>query len=34
VVLAGLISLGGIWVLNNVDLSSIEAPSFVQLNQP
>ena len=33
VLLAGLIALGGIWVLNNVDLSSIRVPSIFQLSE-
>jgi hypothetical protein len=32
VVLAGLIALGGVWVLNNLDLSSVHLPSFLQLS--
>lgn len=32
VVLAGLIALGGVWVLNNLDLSSVRLPSFLQLS--
>jgi hypothetical protein len=27
---AGLIALGGVWVLKNVDLSSLGLPSFLQ----
>jgi hypothetical protein len=30
VIAAGLIALGGVWVLNNVDVSSIRLPSFLQ----
>ena len=30
VIVAGLIALGGVWVLNNVDLSSLRVPSFLQ----
>jgi len=30
VIVAGLIALGGVWVLNNVDLSSMRLPSFFQ----
>jgi hypothetical protein len=30
VIVAGLIALGGVWVLNNVDLSSMRVPSFFQ----
>jgi hypothetical protein len=29
-IVAGLIALGGVWVLNNVDLSSLRLPSFLQ----
>lgn len=32
VVLAGLIALGGVWVLNNLDLSQVRLPSFLQLS--
>lgn len=32
VVLAGLIALGGVWVLNNLDLSSVKLPSFSQFS--
>lgn len=32
VVLAGLIALGGVWVLNNLDLSAVRLPSFLQLS--
>lgn len=32
VMLAGLIALGGVWVLNNLDLSSVRLPSFLQLS--
>lgn len=31
VLLAGLIALGGVWALNNVDLSSARLPSFLQI---
>jgi hypothetical protein len=30
VIVAGLIALGGVWVLNNVDLSAVHLPSFLQ----
>jgi hypothetical protein len=30
VIVAGLIALGGVWVLNNADLSSMRLPSFFQ----
>ncbi len=30
VIMAGLIALSGVWVLNNVDLSSMRLPSFFQ----
>ena len=30
VIVAGLIALGGVWVLNNVDPSSMRLPSFFQ----
>ncbi len=30
VIVAGLIALGGVWVLNNLDLSSVRLPSFLQ----
>ena len=30
VIVAGLIALGGVWVLNNVDPSSMHLPSFFQ----
>ena len=30
VIVAGLIALGGLWVLNNVDPSSMRLPSFFQ----
>jgi hypothetical protein len=30
VIVAGLIALSGVWVLNNVDLSSLRLPSFLQ----
>jgi hypothetical protein len=30
VITAGLIALGGVWVLNNVDVSSVRLPSFLQ----
>src|ERR1700694_1627219 len=30
VIVAGLIALGGLWVLNNVDLSTMRLPSFFQ----
>ena len=33
VALAGLIALGGVWVLNNLDLSSVRLPSFLQLSE-
>jgi hypothetical protein len=32
VMLAGLIALGGVWVLNNLDLSNVRLPSFLQLS--
>jgi len=32
VLLAGLIALGGLWVLNKVDLSTIRLPSVFQLS--
>ena len=32
VALAGLIALGGVWVLNNLDLSSVRLPAFLQLS--
>jgi len=32
VMLAGLIALGGVWVLNNLDLSTLQLPSFLQLS--
>lgn len=30
VALAGLIALGGLWILNNLDLSDVRLPSFFQ----
>ena len=30
VIVAGLIALSGVWVLNNVDLSTMRLPSFLQ----
>ena len=30
VIVAGLIALGGVWILNNLDLSSVRLPSFSQ----
>lgn len=30
VMIAGLIALGGLWVLNNVDLSRVQLPAFLQ----
>ena len=30
VIVAGLIAVGGVWILNNVDLSSIRLPSLFQ----
>ena len=30
--LAGLIALGGVWVLNNLDVSALQLPSFLQLS--
>ena len=30
VIVAGLIALGGLWVLNNVDFSTMRVPSFFQ----
>ena len=32
-VLAGLISLGGVWILNNVDPATLHMPAFLQLSQ-
>jgi phage-related protein len=33
VALAGLIALGGVWVLNNLDLSDVRLPSFLQTSE-
>lgn len=33
VLLAGVIALGGVWVLNNLDLSSIRMPAFFQTSE-
>jgi hypothetical protein len=33
VLLAGLIALAGIWVLNNLDLSSLRVPSVFQSSE-
>jgi hypothetical protein len=30
VMIAGLVALGGLWVLNNVDLSNVRLPAFLQ----
>jgi hypothetical protein len=30
IVVAGLIALGGVWVLNNADFSSVRLPTFAQ----
>jgi hypothetical protein len=30
--LAGLIALGGVWVLNHIDVSGLRLPSFLQLS--
>jgi hypothetical protein len=30
VLIAGLIALSGVWVLNNVDFSSVRLPAFLQ----
>ncbi len=30
VIVAGLVALSGLWVLNNLDLSSVRLPSFLQ----
>jgi hypothetical protein len=30
VILAGLIALGGVWILNNLDLSSVRLPAMFQ----
>jgi hypothetical protein len=30
VIVAGVIALGGVWVLNNVDISSVHLPAFLQ----
>jgi hypothetical protein len=30
VMIAGLIALGGLWVLNNVDFSRVQLPAFLQ----
>jgi hypothetical protein len=29
---AGLIALGGVWILNNADFSGVRLPAFTQLN--
>jgi hypothetical protein len=34
VILAGVIALGGVWVLNNVDLSAVRLPVLSQLSSP
>ena len=28
--IAGLVALGGLWVLNNVDFSDVRLPAFLQ----
>ena len=33
VLVAGIIALGGIWILNNVDLSSLRLPAGQQLSK-
>jgi hypothetical protein len=33
VALAGLIALGGVWVLNNLDLSDVRLPSFLAFSE-
>lgn len=33
VMLAGLIALGGVWVLNNLDLSDVRLPAFLQMSE-
>jgi hypothetical protein len=30
VMVAGLVALGGVWVLNNLDLSRLSMPAFLQ----
>jgi hypothetical protein len=30
VMIAGLVALGGLWVLNNVDFSDVRLPAFLQ----
>jgi hypothetical protein len=33
VAMAGLIALGGVWILNNLDLSDVRLPAFLQLSE-
>ena len=30
VMIAGLVALGGLWVLNNIDFSDVRLPAFLQ----
>jgi len=32
ILVAGLIALGGVWILNNADFSGVRLPAFTQLN--